>query len=53
MLSLKVDEGADESKSAEKTQAAQLRNTSLLGRTLGAPPGLECPAASKNRKRSA
>ena len=49
--SLKVDEGAIESESAEMAQAAQLQNTNCLGRNLGKPPGAECSADSKKRKR--
>ena len=49
--SLKVDEGATESESAEMAQTAQLQNTNCLGRNLGKPLGAECSADSKKRKR--
>ena len=51
MPSLKVDEGANELETAEKTQAGQLQNTSCLGQNLGRPPGAECSTSSKKRKR--
>ena len=51
MPSLKVDEGANELETVEKTQAGQLQNTSCLGKNLGKPPGAECSTSSKKRKR--
>ena len=51
LRSLKVDEGATESESAEMAQTAQLQNTNCLGRNLGKPLGAECSADSKKRKR--
>ena len=49
--SLKVDEGATESESAEMAQTAQVQNTNCLGRNLGKPPAAECSVVSKKRKR--
>ena len=49
--SLKVDEGATESESAEMAQTAQLQNTNCLGRNLGKPLGAECSADTKKKKR--